>query len=453
MLPEPFALNTWIGNHRAQYFRIFVSGTDTHKVMKVLLINTYSGGGGAAVAARRLLEALDAIGVEVRLLVATDGEQADDDIVAPYHTGTWGKWRWKADFVKERLTLLPHVGYERARLFRYSPDGGGDVSNHPWVAWADVIHLHWVQHAFVSLRGVEALIATGKPLLWSLHDLWPITGGCHIPYFFEKEKVERCVKFHHHCEACPILLGGRPQDLSWRQYQRKSKLPYDKVRFLAVSHAVADEVRVSALSRRSIVSVLPNMVDPGIFRPLSERCTEDFRMLFVAARPDDPIKGLELCKEALHKACECSESFARNAVFVCVGVPKDHRVLEDFPVTVEAMGAVHSVEILVRLYNSARVTLSTSLFETFGQTLLESVACGTPALAFGVGGISDIIVEENGRLIPPYDTSAMARALLHLFEHPEEWAQKERVSATASRFYAETVAEQARTIYASMLSE
>lgn len=421
--------------------------------MKVLLINTYSEGGGAAIAARRLLEALDDIGVDARLLVATDGAQVDADVIAPYRKGRWGKWRWKVDFVKERLSLLPRVGYERARLFKFSPDSGCDISKHPWVAWADVIHLHWIQHAFVSLRGIEALIATGKPLLWSLHDLWPITGGCHIPYFSEKGKVERCDKFHRHCEVCPVLSGGRTQDLSWQQYERKSKLSYDKVHFLAVSRAVAEEVRASALSRHSAVSVLPNMIDPKVFRPLSEKRPEGFRMLFVAARPDDPIKGLELCKDALRKACERSETFARNAVFVCVGVPKDHRVLEDFPVTVEAMGAVYSTEKLVRLYNTARVTLSTSLFETFGQTLLESVACGTPALAFGVGGISDIIVEENGILIPPYDTSAMAQALLHLFDNPEKWGQKEGVSATASRFYAETVAEQARAIYASMLSE
>lgn len=421
--------------------------------MKVLLINTYSGGGGAAVAARRLLEALDDIGVEARLLIATDGAQVDADVIAPYHKGRWGKWAWKVDFVTERLSLLPHVGYERTRLFKYSPDSGSDVSNHPWVAWADVIHLHWIQHAFVSLRGIEALVATGKPLLWSLHDLWPITGGCHIPYFSANGKVERCAKFHHHCTACPILSGGRPRDLSWRQYRRKSKLPYDKIHFLAVSRAVADEVRASVLARYSDVSILPNMIDPNIFRPLSGEHPEGFRVLFVAARPDDPIKGLPLCKEILCKACDRSEAFAKYATFVCVGVPKDNQALADFPVAVEAMGAVHSTEELVRLYNSARVTLSTSLFETFGQTLLESVACGTPALAFEVGGISDIILSENGLLIPPYDTSAMAQALLHLFEHPEEWAQKERVSATASRFYAETVAEQARAIYASMLSE
>ncbi len=103
--------------------------------MKVLLINTYSGGGGAAVAARRLLEALDAIGVEARLLIATDGAQVDADVIAPYHKGRWGKWAWKVDFVTERLSLLPHVGYERTRLFKYSPDSGSDVSNHPWVAW------------------------------------------------------------------------------------------------------------------------------------------------------------------------------------------------------------------------------------------------------------------------------------------------------------------------------
>lgn len=452
--PETGSLRTDPDKGNMQDLLIPEPQWDTCQTMKILLINTYSQGGGAAVAARRLLDALRKIGVEARMLVAVQKHTVGSEVITPYRKGTLGRYRWQMNFVRGRLRLLPHVGYDRSRLFRYSTDEGYDISEHPWVKWADAIHLHWVQHSFLSLEGIEALVATRKPILWSLHDLWAITGGCHIPHFTQKGVVQHCTKFHTHCDLCPLLGSKQSGDLSWMQYERKRQIAYDRIHFLAVSHAVAQEVNNACLSQRSTVSVLPNMIDPEIFYPAPKVSNKEFRILFVAARPDDPVKGLNMCKEMLEIACKRSEEFAKNAIFTCIGTPKDNRILDDFPIGVERIGTTTSTKHLVSLYNSSRLTLSTSIFETFGQTLLESIACGTPALAFGVGGITDIIREgENGYIAPPYDTSKMAERLLHLFEHPDILADKQAISRTASPFYADVVANQAKEIYYSLLSK
>ncbi len=416
--------------------------------MKVLLINTYPDGGGAAVSCRRLLSALRAIGVEARMLTAIPPEGEHIEHLASLYNGKVGRLRWKLDFLSERLSLLPYVGADRARLFRFSPDRYGvDILRHPWVEWADVIHLHWVQHAFVSLHGIALLLEVGKPLFWSLHDFWPIMGGCHIPYTYDGGRVAFCEHYLSGCDKCPLL---KHSSLSSRQFLVKSRLPYDHIHFIAVSHAVAEVVKRSPLSCHSQVSVLPNMVDPDLFVPktLPGRDT----ILFVAARPDDPVKGLELCRQALTEACRLSETFAARARFVCVGTPKSHALFDGFPIPVERVGAVSSSTDLARLYAEARVTLSTSLFETFGQTVLESIACGTPAVAFAVGGLTDIIQDgTNGVLVPPYDTNEMAKNLVALIEQPGLLSDSDAISATATPFHDHAVARRMAALYGALV--
>ncbi|MDO4770959.1 glycosyltransferase [Porphyromonas sp.] len=417
--------------------------------MKVLLINTYLHGGGAAVACRRLLEALRGVGVDARMLVAAPADGVEDKYITSFYQGFWGKLRWKTAFFSERLMLLPHVGYDRSRLFKFSPeDSGTDISHHPWVEWADIIHVHWVQHGFLSLRGLDAIMRTGKPVFWTLHDLWPITGGCHIPYYTHQGQTRCCEKSSSHCGDCPMLSTQDKNDLAWRQFERKSLLPYSDIHFLAVSQDVASKVSSSGLASSARVSVVPNMIDTSIFYPRVGEGSSCFQMLFVAARPDDPIKGLELCKEALIKVCEISSDFAQKATFVCVGTPKSPHALEDFPVSVKSLGNISSPDQLASLYSSSRVTLSTSLFETFGQTILESISCGTPVLAFRVGGVPDIIREDaSGILIPPYDTTAMAQALVRLSDTPDLLGDREHISATAAPFHSDAVAAQVRELY------
>lgn len=424
--------------------------------MKVLLVNTYAGGGGAAVAVRRLWEALNAIGVEARMLVVKAKREEHSERFDSFFKGVVGQWYWKIGFAVQKLQLFPHVGYRREDLFRYSTVSGEDISRHPWVEWAEVIHLHWLQHNFVSLSGIESLLTLGKPVCWSLHDLWPITGGCHIPYFRTSSgSVFHCTKYHTHCQSCPILSRGkRVEDLSFRQYQAKLLMSYPKVHFLAVSEAVAREVRTAAVSRECRVSIIPNMIDPRLFYPKDQGRGDTFRILFVAARPDDPIKGLGLLEEVLNKACERSERFKKSVVLDCVGHPKKTSVLDAFPIRVNRLGSVSSPSQLATLYHSARVTISTSLYETFGQTMLESIACGTPSIAFAVGGIKDIIDDGRaGFLIPAYDTDLMADRLLALFDDSSLMSDRRKISQSVARFYSSVVAHQVLRIYKSMIEE
>lgn len=167
----------------------------------------------------------------------------------------------------------------------------------------------------------------------------------------------------------------------------------------------------------------------------------------VAARIDDPVKGFDLAVETLRRACQVSLDFAREARLILVGAIKEKRLLQDLPIpyTHYKQLAPHQ---LAALYRQGSLTLSTSRYETFGQTLLESIASGTPAVAFAVGGIPDIIKPErgNGSLIRAYDLDAMADALI-LQSEPHLQHSPKSIAETVKHLQASCVIEKLLALY------
>lgn len=402
--------------------------------MKVLLLNTYPRGGGAAVAVRRAQEALERAGMEVRVLWGTD----------------FGL-RHKAAFFAERADVFHAVHYNRSQLFRFSTASRGvDIAHHPWVEWAEIIHIHWVQQGFLSLRGLQRLLSLqGKRFFWTLHDLWALTGGCHIPYVIGQDgQTSFCEAFRSHCGHCPLLGSRKMQDRSFRVFDQKAQLPLHKVHVVGVSHALATYARHAKLFAESRVTALPNPIDLDRFKPQPPSSpTIERKLLFVAARADDPVKGLDLCRAMLRHAVRHSEYFEREAHLYIVGEVKEHAALEGFPIRVTHLGRLEQAQ-LIQLYQEATLLLCTSRFESLVTTLVEGIACGVPAVAFEVGGMADIIQPEqgNGALIAPYDLEAMALAVV-------EWSELQRprapfaIAATVQHFAQEIVGQKLVQLY------
>lgn len=363
-------------------------------------------------AARRMLEGLRSKGVDARMLVGAPLPKG-----APEYVSSLAGWRQRWAFYAERAEVFSAVKFDRKHLFRFSSACCGvGILSHPWVEWADVIHIHWVQHGFLSLRGLQGLLSLPrKKIYWSLHDLWPLTGGCHIPYTVQPRGALFCQQFMRECLFCPLLHTKGRGDLSTKLFSLKHQLPLSRVHFLGVSREVVSLARSAPLLEGARISLLPNFVDPQEFfppTPADEERSEP-RILMVAARLDDPVKGLDLCQLALERACAISPHFQKEVHLVLVGRVKHPELLHRLPIRYTHLERVTQEE-LRGLYQSASVTLSTSRYETFGQTLLESIACGTPAIAFRVGGTPDIIQEAKGggALVPNYDIDSMASYLV-----------------------------------------
>ena len=411
---------------------------------RILILNTFPSGGGAALAARRTLEGLRALGCEARMLVAAPLPGGE----SPDYIESIGGFRWTAlRYLEKGKTLLALRG-DRTNLFRFSTASTGlsGLLAHPWIEWADTINIHWVQQSFLSISQIGKLLSIpGKKFIWTLHDMWPITGGCHSPYTVAPDGATRlCERFLRGCGACPILDGKlltpnskllTKEDLSSRLFAEKMRWPLDRVTFQAISRLAEDNLRRSPIASGGKIAFVPNFFDPATFYVQRDfpRQKQQKQILFAAARPDDPVKGLDLAVEALRKALLSDPEALKGYTFTIVGRPKREELLRDFPIPLRLIPVVSQAE-LADLYRSSTLTLSASRSETFGLTLLESIACGTPVVTFDLPGPSTFVRHgENGLKVPPFDTALLAKALIRLCRPPEALSPEE-VSATVREY-------------------
>ena len=176
--------------------------------MRVLLINTSERIGGAAVAASRLMESLKNNGVKAKLLVR---DKQTDQISVVELQRSW-KLAWK--FVWERIVIWKANHYKKNNLFCVDiANTGTDITSLPEFKEADVIHLHWVNQGMLSLKDIGRILASGKPVVWTMHDMWPCTAICH--------HARECANYQQECHHCPYIYGGGgKRDLSNRVFRK-----------------------------------------------------------------------------------------------------------------------------------------------------------------------------------------------------------------------------------------
>lgn len=400
--------------------------------MKVVLVSTYAAGGGAANAAIRLLEALRSRGVDARL-IALWGEDADIEKAndRPYidiltRHGGITRLRAKANKALERLDLLPHLlPSHLTSLWRISSAPLGlNITTHPWIREADIIHLQWTCHGLLSLPGLKALASLGKPILWTLHDLWAVTGGCHLPFAFRATGAELCPRLGAGCGSCP-LLGSRASagDLTSRLHARKAFLRQSPFGYVAVSHSVAE--LFARATGQSVSAIIPPALDIAPLEPAPQQPAwydpSRIYMLISAARLDDTVKGMPLLRETMQALARLApEALRQRLTLVLAGDIRQRETLGQLPLQILQLGRISGEELHAISYH-AHIVLSTSLYETYGQTLTEALAVGTPVIAFASGGPRDIVSSAAaGRLVEPYDTEAFARAILAVAQESEQ---------------------------------
>lgn len=295
----------------------------------------------------------------------------------------------KAAFIAEHLRIVAGNGFSRRNLFKISIASAGlPLHRHPWIKDADVVALNWVNQGMLSLRGIRRIAAMGKPVVWTMHDMWCMTGVCH--------HAGDCEGFLRDCGNCPLIKDGKDaRDMSRSTFRRKERL-YDRVslHFVAVSHWLASRAKDSALLRDEDVCVIPNAFPVAEF-PLTPSLSraelglpEGKRIIVMgAARLDDPIKGLPVAVEALNiladKGCD--------AVAVLYGAMRDPAALDGLRLPHISLGTITDRRRLASLYAHADAVISTSQYETLPGTLIEGMAAGCVPVTFGRGGQADIV--------------------------------------------------------------
>ena len=402
---------------------------NNRKQMKVIFLNTSERTGGAAVAAGRLRQALNRMGVQVDLLVRED------------------TWLNRFRFYWERLVIFLCNHFNRKNLFAVSiANTGEDISHHSLVKEADIIHLHWINQGFLSLKDIRALVKLGKPIVWTMHDMWPATGICH--------HARNCEKFRSRCETCPFLESKR-RDISTTVFSNKQSIYTDaNITFVGCSQWLAERVKQSHLLYGKQVIAIPNPIDVNIYHPVSQEQARGMLglpsktklLLFGALNVTDKRKGIDYLVEALKKLgnTECE--------LVVMGQVKED-IQNLFSMPMHAMGYLTDDFKIAALYNAVDVFVTSSLEENLPNMIMESLSCGTPCVGFRVGGIPEMIDhKQNGYLANYKDADDLAAGIQWVLEYPDKEALSKACVEKVKRCYSEeVVAGQYKALYEKLL--
>jgi len=315
----------------------------------------------------------------------------------------------------------------------------------------DIINLHYVAAGFLP---ISALRRFNKPIVWSLHDSWPFTGGCHLQ--------GNCERYRESCGACPMLGSHSPHDLSYWIWKMKERAWRDlNITVVTDSAWLADCAKSSSLFRgRRIESINPGLdlqrfkpIDKMTARTLLSLPMEKKLILFGAMHStSDPNKGFQLLQPAIRKiSCTALGKEAELVVFGASGASG----VPEMGMRTHYMGRLYDDIALAALYSAADVMVVPSLRESFGQTASEAMACGTPVVAFGTTGLLDIVDHKtNGYLAAPYDSGDLAEGISWILSvsSDESAALSAAARAKAQRcFSIELMVNKYTELYSSLL--
>lgn len=387
--------------------------------LKVLSVCT-SLGGGAGRAAYRIHQGVRSLAVDSRMLLKA-GKSNDPNIVTLeafepknpiYKAFDWSRNKVKNKIQHSRWNLYP----ERESVFM-SDLRGTDLHGALRKLDYDVLHLHWINNRFVSLEDLPK----NKPIVWTLHDSWPFCGICH--YFFE------CKEYKCHCGCCSFLHSDRSNDLSHRVWKLKEEIYKElNLHIVTPSRWLGKCAKQSSLMRRFPVAVIPNCIDVNAYRPLDEKEISSRWRYFQEKRFDkhfilygamnaatDKRKGFANLISAL-KILE-KEGYPDDFELIVFGA-KESELTMDLCVPIHYVGYVSDTFELISLYNLADVLVTPSLNENLSCAIMESLSCGTPVVAFNIGGNGDMIEhKQNGYLAKERDNADLAEGIRWCLEN------------------------------------
>lgn len=367
--------------------------------IKIVIINKSDSTGGAAVVSRRLMEALRQTGADARMIVA---EKLSD---SPFIELAASPFKIKWAFLKERLKIFFANGFNRKTLFKIDTGSEGlPLWRHPLVKQADAVLLNWVNQGMLSLKGINKIVALGKPVIWTMHDMWCLTGICH--------HAGKCIRFHEQCSHCP-LLGNKAssKDLSYKILKKKSNLysraknSGDPLAFVAVSSWLARKASESSLLSSQKVRVIHNAFNAPTTSTSSLPSAQGkkIRILFGAARIDDPIKGLQSLRIMSQFLPGQYREISKRLEIAFFGNFKDPDELEGFGLPVVYLGILKGEEALRKAYEEAHILVSASSYETLPGTLVEAQAYGIIPVTFDRGGQRDIVEHKKTGYLAKYE--------------------------------------------------
>ena len=411
--------------------------------MKILIVNTLDIQGGAARAAYRLYKSLLDADVDSQMLVMN---KSSDDFMVLVQEKKTTKYFNK---LRPVIESLPVRFYKERTKTLFSPSwfGFSSIVDKINEINPDIVHLHWICGGMIKIEDLKKIKA---PIVWSLHDMWAFTGGCHYD--------EECKGYEKECGKCKVLGSDKENDLSRKVFNRKQKifLQIENMTIVGLSKWLNNCSKNSTLLKDKNHINLPNPIDTKIFKPFDkEKARElwslpkDKKLVLFGAMgaTSDLRKGFDELSQALHKLED------KNIEFVVFGSSKPENA-PDLGFRTHYLGSLADDVSLVTLYSAVDVMIVPSLQENLSNAIMESLACGIPVVGFDIGGNSDMIEHQiNGYLAKPFDASDLAHGIEWILnnENYDELCKNAR-EKVLREFDSEVVAKKYIELYADILA-
>ncbi|MFG0261468.1 MAG: glycosyltransferase [Novipirellula sp. JB048] len=386
--------------------------------LQVSMVNTHVVGGAAA-AALRLHHALRSIGVNSQFVndqldapssAIVKGSRTTSSLIQRAKRKTTkilGQTKRHSLDLTEATRVKPECDtFSDARVD--NPIVLNSLSN------SDLIHLHWIAQ-FVDIASLVERFAGTKPLVWTLHDMNAFTGGCHYSY--------DCTRYVNQCNHCPLLVHSGRRDASSVIWQRKKialeRISTDDLQIVTPSEWLSTEARRSELLGRFEVNTIPYGLNTSLFHPVEEKVArnalqipeDQFSVLFVADNVTNYRKGFDF----LHQAMATFSEHVPNVGLISAG-NGDVASLSNRGEVV-SFGHISNERIMSLIYSAADVLAIPSRQDNLPNTVLESMACGTPVVGFATGGIPDMVRESStGWLADEVSASGLVSALTRAYQ-------------------------------------
>lgn len=395
--------------------------------MKVVHFNTSDIQGGAARAAKRINSALVSNGVNSKLIVLR--KESDDKDVLEVPNNPIKKVKALLGPSYDKLAFFTHKN--KLDRFVSSACWGFDISDYEVVKNSDTINLHWINNGFLSIQNIDKLMKLNKRFIWTIHDSWLFTGGCHVTW--------GCDGYLKNCGESEVFCTfNRISRKLW--VKKKKLLENANLTVVTPSKWLAEKAKSSSLLKDKKVEVIPNCLDTSVYKPIGKKQVRkilnlpvDRRLILFVATGDyeDKNKGFEFLRRALLKLNNLNYSL----LIIGANNPEYMKCISN---EIYYSGKLHDDYSLSLYYNAADVYVGPSLEEAFGQTYTEAMACSTPCLAFDYSGPKDIIDhKENGYLAKYNSVDDIVEGIKWILENEryEELCQKARIKVEENYTY------------------
>jgi glycosyltransferase involved in cell wall biosynthesis len=428
--------------------------------LKVLLLNTDDFTGGAAIACRRLLKALRAnTDVDVQMLVQ-ESKSGQEGVIQI--NNTWfAKKKAFLRFVAERLHFFFFEKSKEVRFLFNPAKFGMDITDIQIIKESDIVHLHWINFGFLSIDSLQKLFKTQKPVVWTLHDMWAFTGGCH--------HSGTCENYQKTCGNCEkFLKKPADDDLSNQIWQAKAKaFEGANLTVITCSQWLGNRAKQSSLFKNIRVESIPNPIDVDVFYPIDKAkarqkfgLSEDKKyILFAAMRVDAVGKGFAYFAEAMNFISKQSGGVPLSVnqkdsseIEILIFGQAEASDFEALPFKVNILGRLSDLSTIAHAYSAASVFVIPSLEENLPNTIMESMACGTPAVGFDVGGIPEMIEHEKCGYLAKYKSAEdLAKGVYWtLFESDYQALAHNSRQKVLDNYSEKVVAEKYKRVYQSL---